>query len=635
MYKKTRERFKQIVVFFMMFLLAFSGMLPSGLPMLKVKAEDNTNTAGTCSQQQKQVVLINGDFETPTAGEPVSFFDAKDVPGWNTTDVNGEIEIWRDQNPASGHQHAELNASSFGMLYQDVETTPGQTIHWRLAHKGRLGTDTMRLRIGAVTANPLETPEVQQMTDGNETWGHYEGTYIVPPEQTVTRFGFESVSAAGGDIGIGNFLDDIFLGSGPCVSATKSVDKDGAVYLGDELTYKVNAKNYGGDIASDSVFIDTIPDGTEYVPGSIKVMKNGTTTGITDAIDGDEGDFQNNKVTVKLGKLPYIKETPEGFTVQFKVKVKLSNIGKTITNKAQIQYQDLLVKQQKQTETNKVVNDVTPRDSKLESEKTAKNLQNKNTEVGDEIEYTIKTRNTVSDSLVKNLVIADTLPEGLEYVPGTLQVDGKVVTDAADTDNGQYVNGTVTGKLGNVTDTEWHTVVFHAKIKSGQFGKTITNTAEVTGEGISIQTPKTDVSVDPEKTANKPAINPIKDTDREITGTGTPGDEIVVKDPTGKEIGKTTVDKDGKWKLDVPAGTKLTKGDEITAVAKKPGSEKESEPAITVVTSEEKTVDPTKPIDPMKLLPSTGGQFSIAPYAGGLLLVIGLLFLVRSKRKYN
>ncbi|WP_415869009.1 hypothetical protein [Bacillus mycoides] len=29
---------------------------------------------------------------------------------------------------------------------------------------------------------------------------------------------------------------------------------------------------------------------------------------------------------------------------------------------------------------------------------------------------------------MKNLSIADTLPEGLEYVPGTLQVDGKTVT---------------------------------------------------------------------------------------------------------------------------------------------------------------------------------------------------------------
>ncbi|WP_161785252.1 LPXTG cell wall anchor domain-containing protein [Bacillus clarus] len=54
---------------------------------------------------------------------------------------------------------------------------------------------------------------------------------------------------------------------------------------------------------------------------------------------------------------------------------------------------------------------------------------------------------------------------------------------------------------------------------------------------------------------------------------------------------------------------------EITAVAKKPGSEKESEP--------------------VKLLPSTGGQLSAAPYAGGLLIIIGLLFMLRSKRKYN
>ncbi|OTW89002.1 hypothetical protein BK702_10685 [Bacillus thuringiensis serovar cameroun] len=137
-----------------------------------------------------------------------------------------------------------------------------------------------------------------------------------------------------------------------------------------------------------------------------------------------------------------------------------------------------------------------------------------------------------------------------------------------------FEKGKVTGKLGNVTDTEWHTVVFHAKIKLGQFGKTITNTAEVTGEGISRQTPKTDVSVGPEKLADKPVIDPIKDTDKEITGTGTPGDEIIVKDPT-------------------------------------------------------------QTIDPLRILPSTGGQFSIALYAGGLLLVIGLLFLVRSKRKNN
>ncbi|MEX0136684.1 cell surface protein [Bacillus nitratireducens] len=53
-----------------------------------------------------------------------------------------------------------------------------------------------------------------------------------------------------------------------------------------------------------------------------------------------------------------------------------------------------------------------------------KNLQNKNTEKGDELEYTIRISNTLLASLVKNLAFPNKLPEGLEYVPGALQVVG-------------------------------------------------------------------------------------------------------------------------------------------------------------------------------------------------------------------
>ncbi|MEK7016014.1 isopeptide-forming domain-containing fimbrial protein [Bacillus sp. FSL R9-9410] len=101
----------------------------------------------------------------------------------------------------------------------------------------------------------------------------------------------------------------------------------------------------------------------------------------------------------------------------------------------------------------------------IESEKTVKNLQNKNTEIGDGLAYTIRTRNMLLASLVKNLAIADTLPEGCEYVPGTLQVDGQTVIDAFDTDNGEFDVGKANEKFGDVTNTEWHTVVFHARDK--------------------------------------------------------------------------------------------------------------------------------------------------------------------------
>lgn len=53
--------------------------------------------------------------------------------------------------------------------------------------------------------------------------------------------------------------------------------------------------------------------------------------------------------------------------------------------------------------------------------KAASNADANNPEVGDTLLYTIRTRNTVSDSLVKNLVISDVMPNGLEYVPRKLK----------------------------------------------------------------------------------------------------------------------------------------------------------------------------------------------------------------------
>src|SRR5699024_9350098 len=123
---------------------------------------------------------------------------------------------------------------------------------------GRAGVDTMQLRIGEVTNDPYDTEIIEQMSDGNTAWGHYTGTYTVPAGQTVTRFGFEAVSTAGGNLAVGNFLDDIFLGTEPCVVAAKTVDPEGDVYAGDELTYEVTVKNNGGDVAADTIFEDSI-----------------------------------------------------------------------------------------------------------------------------------------------------------------------------------------------------------------------------------------------------------------------------------------------------------------------------------------------------------------------------------------
>ncbi|WP_181000325.1 isopeptide-forming domain-containing fimbrial protein [Bacillus halotolerans] len=509
-------------------LLLVTGNVLTVLPN-HIHAEENpevTQSADTTCPAP--VTLINGSFEQGAArgsavnGSGIYYYESE-VPGWKTTDdASGYkvIEIWNHaQNlpsgakyysaPPDGKRWAELNATENGMLYQDVKTTPGQTIYWRLSHMGRAGVDTMQVRIGAATKNPYDTVAQKQMSDGKTGWGTHTGSYTVPAGQTTTRFGFEAVSSASGSIGNGNFLDDIFLGTEPCVTANKSVSPQGEVHPGDELTYAVQVKNQGGDVAADASFSDAIPEGTEYVPGSLKLINGSTTKNLTDASDGDEGNFDGNKVNITLGDLPNTNDLPNGMNVQFKVKAKAGYAGKEISNKAQINYDSLLTNTNKQTESNEVKTPVVFKDPVLESKKTSAiktkadgNQDADHPEVGDTLLYTIQTRNTVEDSQVKNLTISDAVPEGLEFVPGTLKVDGASVSDAQDDDKGQYMDGKVSGKIGNVTDSEWHSVTFEAKVKSGQAGKNIINTASISGDNIvTPDTPSSEVKVYPRNPA--------------------------------------------------------------------------------------------------------------------------------------
>ncbi|MCR1289630.1 isopeptide-forming domain-containing fimbrial protein [Shouchella clausii] len=454
------------------------------------------------------VALTNGSFEQgPTEGSYRApyFFLEDEVPGWQTTDDSQGvkiIEIWNYERqypqgvinfpaPPDGVRYAELNAFDHGLLYQDVETTPGQTIKWRLSHMGRHGVDTMQLRIGQATDDPYDTEIIEQMSDGNTAWGTYTGTYTVPAGQPVTRFGFEAVSTASGSLGAGNFLDDIFLGTEPCVEAEKTVSPEGEVSVGDELTYEVTVKNTGGDIAANAVFEDAIPEGTEYVPGSIKILTGPNAGDLTDADGDDAGHFDGDKVFIQLGDLPNTTDLPGGITVQFKVKTLASHANDVVVNQANVKYKDLLADEEKTTDTNEVETPVVYQKPVIESEKNAtllekadRNTDADNPEVGDTLLYTIQARNTLEGSIVENFVIFDVIPEGLEYVPGTLKVNGEAVTDEEDDDEGHYVGGEAFGSFGDVTNTEWQTLEFQVIVGEGQAGKDIENVAVVDGDNL-------------------------------------------------------------------------------------------------------------------------------------------------------
>ncbi|WP_436530617.1 DUF7507 domain-containing protein [Actinoplanes sp. HUAS TT8] len=255
----------------------------------------------TCSAP---VSLINGDYELPViAANSMSLInEGPDMPGWKTTAPDREFELWHEVrqgfNAGSGVQFVELNANYVSTLYQDVATpTGGQVLRWELKHRGRLGTDVMAVKIGP--AGGTLAQQGGQISDVNTVWGTSSGAYTVPNGQTMTRFAFESISAAQNKPTYGNFLDGISFGTAACLFTGTAVSAASA-NVGDVLTYTVNTENRGGNPAKSALLSDTIPAGTTFVPGSIRSITGSSSTVVSDAADSDTGEYDAATRTVRV-----------------------------------------------------------------------------------------------------------------------------------------------------------------------------------------------------------------------------------------------------------------------------------------------------------------------------------------------
>ncbi|WP_420885142.1 isopeptide-forming domain-containing fimbrial protein [Bacillus atrophaeus] len=251
----------------------------------------------------------------------------------------------------------------------------------------------------------------------------------------------------------------------------KNLDTDKEYEVGDTVVYTIKTRNKVTESTIDNLVIsDELPAGLTYVEGSLKASNDG------------EAKFEDGKITANFGA---VSDT-EWRTVTFQAKIESGYAGKTIGNVAIVDGDNIDDPDKPGTDIK-----VDPKEPKIESKKTA-SLQEKaegnkdadHPEVGDTLLYTIQTRNTIENSFIKNLVISDSIPEGLEYVPGTLKVDGTAVSDAKDDDQGHSAEGKVTGEFGDVNDTKWHNVTFEVKVKAGQVGKDIVNTANVSGDNL-------------------------------------------------------------------------------------------------------------------------------------------------------
>ena len=186
------------------------------------------------------------------------------------------------------------------------------------------------------------------------------------------------------------------------IEKTSNPESGSTVVNGQEITYTISLNNEG-TAPSRLVVTDSIPEGTSYVEGSIKV--NGADLGNT------LEDLTTNgiEVTVPAG---------ETVTLEFKVTVNDLDNGDTIANKASIRNPE--------TEETKETNEVTHEyvEAVIEAEKEMTTEKGLSYVIpGEQVTYTIRVRN--EGDLSKKLIVADSIPEGTEFANESVLLNGE------------------------------------------------------------------------------------------------------------------------------------------------------------------------------------------------------------------
>ncbi|MGO5129322.1 isopeptide-forming domain-containing fimbrial protein, partial [Bacillus sp. LCP25S3_G1] len=227
--------------------------------------------------------------------------------------------------------------------------------------------------------------------------------------------------------------------------------------LGEEIEYRISFKNTveNGKLVEVKVE-DEIPAGLEYVENSLQAEGSKPSP--------VELKFENGKVMAKYLEITDTKER----SIIFKVRVKEeAEIGKEIVNKA------IVVDTKNEPEEPHV--EITPqyKDGKITAQKVANNHKPK---LGEEVEYRISFKNTVENGKLAEVNIKDVLPNGLEYVEGSITAEGSKPKPV----ELHVKNNKVMAKYPEITDTEERSIVFKAKVKeSVKVGEEIVNEAIV------------------------------------------------------------------------------------------------------------------------------------------------------------
>jgi uncharacterized repeat protein (TIGR01451 family) len=470
--------------------------VPVAAPALPARPAP-TGRAATCPPPPTD--LTNDGFEQPrvTTGT-FQLFDQSQVPGWSTTAADGKMELWNSGfqgvPAAEGLQFAELNANLVSTLYQDVPTTPGQTLVWGLSHRGRNGVDVMNVRIG-VPGNTLTT--VATLSDGR-AWGRHTGVYTVPAGQIVTRFAFESVSSAGGNPSIGNFLDAISFGTPSCVTAQKFVTPNGhSVNVGDQVDYRVQMSNGGGSATAAASVSDTLPANTTFVPGSI-LLNTGTNTVVVPDTAYNAGTRTISATFIGATGTAGVIEPGSTVALYYSVTADTAAAGTTLLNTANVSSTDGLGTVDAFT-TNETATPVdAAADVQIVKSATPSAAANGT------ITYTLVVENN-GPSSASNVVVTDAVPAGATITSAAgCTTSGQNVTCAVGTlANGASTTITITADAPDPTPS-YALLINHAEVVASTFDPNRTNNVS---EAATVVEPLPPALLEVTKTAITPTVN--------------------------------------------------------------------------------------------------------------------------------
>ena len=309
----------------------------------------------------------------------------------------------------------------------------------------------------------------------------------------------------------------------PIINSEKTSNKT-AVVVGEEIEYTITVTN-SGKVEGTAKVTDTIPEGTSFVEGSIKV--NGV-----ERKDLGETDL-NTGIDLVLG-------AGEEGTVSFKVTVEDVKEG-TIINTAKVNGEDT------ETEKNPIIT-------------FTKKVDKTEVKAGEKLLYTIEVTN--NGEVEGTAKVADEKPEGTSLVEGSIKVSNSEETyTEADLNNGIDVT---------VPAGEKVTVTFEVTVGDLEDKTVISNKATVNGKPTDeTETTYQEAVLSFEKTSNKTAVAVGEEIEYTITVTnsGTAEGTAKVTDtvPEGTSFVEGSIKVNGEEKpnlgeTDLNTGIDLTLG---------------------------------------------------------------------------